>query len=109
MFTIRNYASDERYDLAKFINFKGDVYDVLDSPFLAKLKELPVSSYYYTSQGSKNIDQISSETYGTPFMSFYIQYFNDINTEVLPEGVKLNLFNMSDFDSLYYQIANGDV
>lgn len=109
MFTMRDYSSEERYDLAKFMNFKGDVYDVLDSPFLAKLKDLPVSSYYYTSQGSKNIDQISSETYGTPFMAYYIQYFNSTSLEIFPEGVKLNLFNMSDFDSLYYQISNGDV
>ena len=28
MFTIRAYQSDETYDLAKFMNFVDDVYDV---------------------------------------------------------------------------------
>ena len=41
MFTMRAYQSDETYDLAKFINFVDDVYDVINCPFLLKLKELP--------------------------------------------------------------------
>ena len=46
MFTMRAYQSEETYDLAKFINFIDDVYDVINCPFLLKLKELPTYRYY---------------------------------------------------------------
>ena len=34
IFTLSDYSSDERYDLAKLMEFKGDTYDVLISPLL---------------------------------------------------------------------------
>ena len=49
---MRTYQSDETYDLAKFMNFVEDVYDVIDCPFLLKLKELPVQKYYYVKKAS---------------------------------------------------------
>ena len=70
MFTMRTYQSDETYDLAKFINFVEDVYDVIDCPFLLKLKELPVQKYYYVKDGYRDIDLISQDAYGTPFFTF---------------------------------------
>ena len=36
-FYMRNYSSEEKFDIAKFMNFENDVYDVLSSPFLAQL------------------------------------------------------------------------
>jgi hypothetical protein len=42
MFTVRNFPSDESSALEKVINFMDDCYDVLNSPFLNKLKTLPI-------------------------------------------------------------------
>ena len=45
VFTLEEYTSEERYDLAKFIEFKGDCHDVLCSPFIQALTKLPVWRY----------------------------------------------------------------
>jgi hypothetical protein len=108
-FTIRDYSSDEQFDLAKFMQFKGDVYDVIDSPFLQGVLNLPTVSYYDVNSGSREIDIISQSTYGTPFYVFLLQFYNGIFMETLPEGTRLNLFSLTDLNNLYINIANGNL
>ena len=36
-FYMRDYTSEEKFDIAKFMNFDNDVFDVLNSPFLAQI------------------------------------------------------------------------
>lgn len=109
MFSIRTYQSEETYDLAKFINFVDDVYDVINCPFLIKLKELPTYRYYKVSEGYKDIDMISQDVYDTPFFTFFIQYYNDTDKVVFDEEDKLNLFSKEDLISLFHQISAGEV
>lgn len=108
MFKSRNYSSSETYDIAKFLNFEVDVYDVINSPLLEKIKSLPVVSYYKVSEGYKDIDSISTEKYGDPFLSFYIQHYNDIFEETLAEDVILKLFSLNDFINLCNSISIGE-
>lgn len=107
MFTIRNYPSTETYDLGKFMDFKVDTYDVINSPLLNKLKDLTISSYYSVANGYKDIDRISQEVYNDVFFSFYILYYNDLQNEKIEEDVVLKLFSLEDFNNLYYNISNG--
>lgn len=109
VFTIdKDYVSDERYDIAKFIEFKGDVHDVLCCPFLMGLKKLPLWRYYRVDDGEKDIDNISFDAYGTLFYSFLIQYYNDRYEEEFPEGTVLKLFNVEDLENLYTALSNKD-
>jgi hypothetical protein len=57
--------------------------------------------------GYRNLDQISQDVYSSPFYTYYIMYYNDLLTEVLPENTKLNMFNLNDFNNLYQQLSNG--
>jgi hypothetical protein len=107
MFTIRNYSSDESSDLGKLLNFLDDCYDCINSPFLNQFKNLPVYKSYNVNNGYRNLDQISQDFYGNPFYTFYIMYYNDLLTEVLPENTVLNMFNLDDFNSLYQRLSNG--
>lgn len=109
MFSIRTYQSEETYDLAKFINFEEDVYDVINCPFLLKLRELPTYRYYNISEGYKDIDMISQDAYGTPFFTFFIQYYNDTDKIVFDEDEKLNLFSKEDLIALFHQISAGEI
>lgn len=109
MFTIRNYPSDEQFDLGKLMDFKGDVYDVIDSPVLNKLKQLPIVQYYNVNTGYKDIDLISMDAYGDPFYAYLIQYYNDNFLETFPEDTVLNLFSLVDLNNLYNNVANGIV
>ena len=109
VFLINSGTFDEQYDIGKFIEFKGDVYDVLVSPFLDGIKKLPVWRYYKVEDGEKDIDLISFDVYGTLFYGWIIQYYNDTTEEVFKEGDILNLFNESDLEELYKNISNGNL
>ncbi len=104
-FYMRNYRSDEKFDISKFMNFQNDVYDVLNSPFLAQISQLPTVEYYNVDEGYKDIDLISSEKYGTPFFAYLIQFYNNDFRETFPEGTVLNLFSPDDLNRIYYNLS----
>lgn len=100
-FYIREYTSEEKFDIAKFMDFQQDVFDVVGSPFLAQIKQLPTIAYYHVNDGFHEIDLISSEKYGTPFLAYLIQFYNDDFRETFPEGTVLKLFDVNDLNDLY--------
>jgi hypothetical protein len=102
---MRNYTSEEKFDISKFMNFENDVYDVLNSPFLAQISQLPTVEYYNVDFGFKEIDLISSEKYGTPFFAYLIQFYNNDFRETFPEGTILNLFSLEDLNEIYYNLS----
>ena len=102
---MRDFTSEEKFDISKFLNFENDVYDVLGSPFLAQVKQLPTVEYYYVNNGYKEIDLISSEKYGSPFFAYIIQFYNDDFRETFPEGTRLNLFDPEDLNQIYYNLS----
>lgn len=109
MFTMRTYQSDETYDLAKFMNFEEDVFDVINCPFLLKLRELPTFRYYKVADGYKDIDMISQDAYQTPFFAFFIQYYNDTDKIVFDEDEVLHLFSKQDLIELFHQMSAGEL
>lgn len=104
-FYMRDYTSEEKFDIAKFMNFDNDVFDVLNSPFLAQIAQLPTVERYNVDEGFKDIDLISSEKYGTPFFAYLIQFFNNDFRETFPEGTVLNLFSLKDLNEIYYNLS----
>ena len=104
-FYIRNYTSEEKYDIAKFMQYQEGVFDVLNSPFLDQLKQLPIVSYYYVDNGFKEIDLIATDAYGDGFLAYLIQYFNGDFRETFPEGTVLNLFSLQDLEELYHILS----
>lgn len=105
-FYMRNYTSEERFDISKFLDFENDVYDVLASPFLAQIAQLPTVQYYNVDEGYREIDMISSEIYGTPFFAYLIQFYNNDFRETFPEGTKLKLFSVDDLNEVYYKLSS---
>ena len=104
-FYMREFASEEKFDISKFLKFENDVYDVLDSPFLALLAQLNPSEYYYVDNGYKEVDLISSEKYGEPFLAYLIQFYNNDFRETFPEGTVLRLFDLADLNEIYYTLS----
>lgn len=106
-FFMRNYTSEEQFDLAKFLDFQEGVFDVINSPFLAKLKDLSTVDYYNVDErGFRDIDLIASDYYGNQFYAYLIQFYNSDFRDTFPEGTKLNMFSQEDLNELYYSLAN---
>lgn len=104
-FYMRDFKSEEMYDISKFLNFEQDVYDVIDSPFLIQLQQLSTVEYYYVDKGFREIDLISTEKYGDPFFAYLIQFYNNDFRETFPEGTILRLFSMDDLNQIYHNLA----
>ena len=102
---MRSFKSEEKYDISKFLNFEQDVYDVINSPFLAQVRQLPTVEYYYVDSGFREIDLISTEKYGDPFLAYLIQFYNNDFRETFPEGTVLRLFSIEDLNEIYYNLA----
>lgn len=104
-FFMRNYSSEEKFDISKFLNFEQDVYDVLDSPFLAQIPQLPTVAYYNVDERYKEIDLIANDAYGDSFMAYLIQFYNNDFREVFPEGTILKLFSIEDLNEIYTELS----
>ena len=104
-FYIRDYSSEEQYDLGKFLNYEEGVYDVIASPFLEQLKQLQVTSYYYVDNGYHDVDLIASSVYGDLFYAYLIQYYNNDFRETFPDGTILKMFSAEDLKTLYHELS----
>ena len=104
-FYMRNFTSEEKFDISKFLNFEDNVYDVIDSPFLAQLSQLQTVDYYDVDNGYKDIDMIATDYYGEQFLAYLIQFYNNDFRTQFPEGTKLNMFSMNDLNELFYKLS----
>ena len=109
LFTISDEESEERYDLAKFMPWKEDTFDVLNSPFLNNLVNLPVWRYYRVNEGFADIDLISQDAYGTPLYTSFIQIYNGVTEEEFPEDTVLKLFDVTDLEQLYADLVDNNM
>ena len=104
-FYMRNYSSEEKFDLSKFLNFEEDVYDVIDSPFLSQISQLQTVDYYYVDEGYRDFDLIATDYYGDQFLAYLIQFYNSDFRTKFPEGTKLNMFSLEDLNELFYKLS----
>ena len=104
-FYIRNYSSEEKFDIAKFMDFQEGVYDVINSPFIAKVQELPIADVYNVNEGYRDIDMIAQDYYGDPFMSYLIQFYNNDFRDTFPENTQLKMFSLEDLNDIYYSLS----
>lgn len=105
-FYMQNYTSDEKFDLSKFIGYENNIYDVLNSPFLAQISQLSTIDYYDVDErGFYDIDMIASDYYGDQFLAYLIQFYNGDFRDKFPEGTKLRMFSIEDLNELYYTLS----
>ena len=73
-----DYISDEKYDLAKFLPFETDNFDVLNSYFLENLKNLNQVGVFTITVEEYRPDLISNKIYGTVSYWELLLLYNDI-------------------------------
>ena len=104
-FYIRNYSSEEKFDLAKFLQFENDVYAVLNSPFLAQISQMTPVDYYYVNSGYKDIDMIATDYYGDQFFAYLIQYYNGDFRDTFPEDTVLKMFSVEELNEIFHNLS----
>ena len=104
-FYMRNFTSEEKFDISKFLDFQDNIYDVINSPFLAQLSELQTVDYYDVDNGYRDIDMIATDYYGDQFLAYLIQFYNNDFRTQFPEGTRLNMFSMDDLNELFYKLS----
>lgn len=104
-FYMKDYSSEEQYDISKFMDYQDGVYDVVASPFLEQLKQLQTVSYYYVDNGYHEVDLIASAVYGDLFYAYLIQFYNNDFRETFPDGTVLRMFSSEDLKALYHELS----
>ena len=104
-FYIRDYSSEEKYDIAKFMDFQENIFDVINSPFLNQLQELSTVSYYYVNSGYRDIDMIATDFYGDQFYAYLIQFYNGDFRTKFPEDTVLRMFSAEDLNELFHKLS----
>ena len=104
-FFMRDYTSEEKFDLAKFIPFEEGVFDVINSPFLQKLADLSTVDYYHVDWGYKDIDMIATDYYDDQFFAYLIQFYNNDFRDTFPEGTVLRMFSLTDLNDLFHELS----
>ena len=104
-FYMRNYTSDEKFDISKFLMFENNIYDVINSPFLAQISQLSTVDYYNVDYGYRDIDMIATDHYGDQFFAYLIQFYNGDFREQFPEGTKLRMFSVEELNELFHTLS----
>lgn len=104
-FYIRNYSSEEKFDISKFMQFEEGVYDVINSPFLARISQLTPVDYYYVDSGYRDIDMIATDYYDDQFLAYLIQYYNGDFRDTFPEGTVLKMFSIDELNEIFHDLS----
>ena len=103
---MRNFTSEEKFDISKFLYFQDNIYDVIDSPFLCQLSQLQTVGYYDVDErGYRDIDMIATDYYGDQFFAYLIQFYNNDFRLQFPEGTRLNMFSVNDLNELFHKLS----
>lgn len=97
--------SDERYDMAKFMEYANSAFDPLTSFFLLELSKLTVRGEYVVLNEEYRPDLISQRFYGTVDFWFIILAYNDLlSPQELVTGTKINLPGEEDINDLFFRL-----
>jgi hypothetical protein len=99
------YESDERYDIAKFMNYENNEYDPVTSRFLEELVKLPIAGTFKISYEEYRPDLISYKIYkDTQYWWILIEYNKLMSFEDLTAGIEINFPSLTDLEELYFNL-----
>jgi len=93
----------DRYAANKFMEWKGDMFDILDSYFIHKVKSLPIFGVYSVSFDEKRPELISYRIYGAiQYWYILMIYNNRISNTEFSTGDQINYPSISDIEDLFF-------
>ncbi|HEC63780.1 MAG TPA: hypothetical protein ENI23_00635 [bacterium] len=98
-------VSNERYDLAKFVEFVNDGFDPLTSKFLDDLKLLEVKGEYQVTVEVNKPDLVAHKIFNSTQFWWPILYYNSIvRPDELPPKNVLTFFFEEQISSLLFAL-----
>ena len=107
----RSYITNNRYDMAKFMQFNTDNYDVLNSYLLLNLKKLNVMGIHQIVDANEvgRPEYVSYAIYNDTKYWWLLLVYNDIlDIADLVLGKKLNYFSLDDLETLYFNLNSSN-
>lgn len=96
--------SDERFDLAKFLNYE-DGFDPLTSSFLQNLKALPVKGYYSIQSEEGRPDLVSTRIYGDSNLWWVVLFYNNLlESEELVVGTTVSYPSLERLEDFLFSL-----
>ena len=75
------YKAIDRFDMAKFLEFENDGFNVTNSEFLDELKSIPEKGVYQVIAEAEAPWLVAYTLYGDSSLFWIILYYNDLQTE----------------------------
>jgi len=96
-----------RYDLAKFMEYTNNCYDVLTSYVLENISALEISETNVVQTEEQRPDLISYNIYGTTQYWWILMHFNAfINIDNFINSVNYNIFSITDLEDMYFSLKS---
>jgi len=96
-----------RFDLAKFLNYENNCYDVLTSYVLENICDLSIFETNRLQVEEQRPDLISWNTFDTTQYWWVIMLFNNfIFLDELVDNVKYNIPSLSELEDMYFSLKS---
>jgi hypothetical protein len=96
-----------RYDLAKYMEFSENVYDIVTSHMQREIPDLEFGGVYVVSGEEARPELIAYTIYGkTDYWWIVMTYNNLIKVEDVVEGMQLAYPSLSAIEALYFSLGN---
>jgi len=105
MYYINSELETNRFDLARFCEFKEGVFDDLDSYFLDALLKLPLAGAYAIEGEAVRPDALSVNLYGsTQYWWILLVYNGMVSHEELTIGKTIFYPSLDQLETLYFEL-----
>lgn len=92
-----------RFDIARFVFFREGTFDVPNSQFIHRIKELPAVGVYTVNNDAFRPDMISHAIYKDTQYWWLLLAFNDLTSnDQFPVGALVNYFSLDDLNTLFF-------
>jgi len=96
---------ETRYDMAKFMGFTMDFFDVINSYFIAQVKQLNVGGKRLVQGEDGRPDLLSYRIYGKTQYWWILMFYNDYLTpEDIVTGNLVKYPSLNDLEDLYFTL-----
>lgn len=107
MFFYQEINNKDHLGIANLINFNTDTFDIFNSEFINKIKDLREVGRFKVTTEVNRPDLVSYSMYGSVRFWRFILMYNDLNfSSDIVSGLILKQFDVSELTALIYELKS---